>query len=303
MTFNVTVLGTGSALPTVNRYPTAHLLNANERFFLIDCGEGTQLQLRRNRIKLQRIDHIFISHLHGDHYFGLIGLLTSMSLLGREKQINIYSDKQLAPLINYQLNISYSKLNFEILFHTVDESGQLLFSNNDLTVNAVKLNHKIPCFGFLFKEKQDQFKIRPEKIKAYNISLEWIRRIKEGENFKKDDNTIISNEELTFPKEKNRSYAFCSDTKYDEKIVEQIENVDLLYHEATFMENHSERAKKTYHSTARQAALIAKQANAKKLLIGHFSARYKDVTPLLEEARMVFENTFCAKENECYEIT
>lgn len=305
--FSLTILGTSSALPTANTNPTAHLLNVNEQFFLIDCGEGTQLQLRKNRVKIQRINHIFISHLHGDHYFGLIGLITTMQLLGRKKALNIFTpdSELLKQIIELQLGVHnhHALLDFPLNFHPVDsKNSKLIFENDAITVQNIPLQHRIPCCGFLFREKQKPKNIRKEMIEKHQISIEQIQQIKLGMDLIKEYGTIIKNEELTIPPPTPQSYAFCSDTKYDESIIPIIKDVDLLYHEATFLHEMEAQAKKTAHSTALQAALIAQKANVKKLIIGHFSSRYKNHEVLLNEARTIFENTVLAEEGKKYTV-
>lgn len=308
MPFSLTVLGSSSALPTATSHPTAHFLNIHEQYFLIDCGEGTQMQLRRNRIKIQRINQIFISHLHGDHYFGLIGLITTMQLLGREKTLNIYSPPGLKPIIDIQLrgpypseNSSETGTDFPLIFHELDTNqNRVIYEDEKVSVATIPLKHRIPCCGYLFREKPKMKNIRKEMILKYQISIEQIQKIKLCEDFAINDGTIIPNEELTMPPAPSYSYAFCSDTQYNEKIIPIIHGTDLLYHEATFLHTLEQQAKKTAHSTALQAATIAQKANVKKLIIGHFSARYKNHDLLLKEARSVFENTVTAEEGKKY---
>lgn len=301
MIFKLTVLGCNSAIPTVNRHPTAHLLNVNERFFLIDCGEGTQVQLRRYGIKIQRINHIFISHLHGDHYFGLIGLMSTMHLLGREKELTIFSTPGLKEIIELQLKASESWLCYRYNFVEITNENQL-FEDKYITVNSIRLNHRIPCFGFVFREKEKERALDIETINALKIPYTLFNDIKKGKDIVLDDGSVIPNEDLTFKPVPLRSFAYCSDTCYDESLIEKIQNVDLLYHEATFSEEHLERAKKTFHSTAKQAGTIARLAKVKQLLIGHYSSRYKSTELLLEEAKSEFSNTVAAEEGSEYFI-
>lgn len=316
MGFILTILGSSSALPTATTNPTAHLLNVNERFFLIDCGEGTQMQLRRNRIKIQRINHIFISHLHGDHYFGLIGLITTMQLLGRETPLHIFSPPGLKPIIDIQLNSPAPagtgedpaaqeeyKGGFPLIFHELDaRQHKVIFEDDKITVKSIPLKHRIPCCGFLFKEKPKARNMVKEMLARHKISFEQIQKLKLGEDLVKEDGTVIKNEELTTAPSPSLSYAFCSDTRYNEAIIPIIEGVDLLYHEATFLHELEKQAKKTAHTTAFQAATIAMKANVKQLVIGHFSARYKNPDALLKEAQSVFENTLLAEEGKKYVI-
>ena len=297
--FELTVLGCSSATPTSNRNPTAQLLNIAERFFLIDCGEATQIQLRRFKLKFQRINHIFISHLHGDHYLGLFGLLSSMSLLGRTVEINIYCPAELKEIIDVQTTHSQFYLKFKIIYHFHNYiNNEILFEDEKVEVRAVVLSHRIPCCGFVFREKQLPANLSKKKLIQYKIPVEQLMSIKNGADFVTDTGKVISNSELLSTKVVPRSYAFCSDTRYNEQIVEYVKGVTLLYHEATFMNDMLERAKETYHSTTIEAAQIAKKADVNMLMIGHYSARYKNLQPLLKEAQSVFENTVLAVEGE-----
>jgi len=301
MNFSVTVLGSSSALPTSSRFPTAHLLNVNERFFLIDCGEGTQIQLRKHKARFSKINHIFISHLHGDHYYGLFGLLSSFSLLGRKNSLHIYSHPDLKDILNFQFK--YYPLEFETVFHFhPEEMCGIIYEDKELIVKAFKLKHRIPSCGFVFAEKQKQRNLKKDMIQYYRLNIKDILSIKMGEDYVDEDGKMIPNKVLTFPAPMPRSYAFCSDTAFDPSIVEIIKNVDLIYHESTFAEDMKQRAYETGHSTARQAAGIAKLASAKKLLIGHFSARYKDLAIFETEARQIFENSHIVNEGETYFI-
>ncbi|MBI4944940.1 MAG: ribonuclease Z [Bacteroidetes bacterium] len=301
--FELTILGCSSATPTSSRHPTAQLLNMNERFFLIDCGEATQIQLRKFKIKIQRIDRIFISHLHGDHYLGLPGLLGTMHLLGREKELHIYSPPGLEEIITISHHHSKTYLKYNIVFHSIEErSAVRLFEDDKLTVETIPMNHRIPCYGFLFCEKKRPKKIIQEKIEEYNIPLQEIPLIKNGQDFISQEGKRIPNAELTTEAPSPRSYAYCSDTIYNESYVQQIKNVNLLYHEATFTSDMSERAKDTHHCTAHEAGSIALKANVNQLIIGHYSARYRELEPLLAEAKQVFSNTLLAIEGEAYKI-
>ena len=296
MSFKLTILGCNSAVPALERHPTAQLLNANERFFLIDCGEGTQIRLKEYQLNFQRINHIFISHLHGDHYFGLIGLITSMHLLGRNKDLHIYAHQDLKEIIDLQLSASNSELNYPLFFHPIAEAiEQVLYEDEKISISNVILNHTIKCSGFIFKEKKSMRKIINEKIERFNIPLDKYNGIKEGADFIDDSGKIIKNNEMTIKNSLAHSYAFCTDTIYNEALIEKIKEIDLLYHEATFKMELADRAKETGHSTTYEAATIAKKSGVKNLLIGHFSQRYKNLDELLIEARCIFNNTYLAE--------
>ncbi|MEA3443840.1 MAG: ribonuclease Z [Bacteroidota bacterium] len=296
-------MGSNSAFPTSERFPTAHVLNVHERFFLIDCGEGTQLQIRRNKIRFGKLNHIFISHLHGDHYFGIFGLISTLSLLGRKTDLHIYAMPDLEKMINFQLKYFYDPLQFKIIFHPLQhKTKEIIFDNKNLEVASFPLKHRIPTCGFLFKEKKHEARIIKEMIDFYKIPIKDIVKIKQGSDFITPDGDKILNARLTNPAGEQRSYAFCSDTAYSEEIIPHIENVDLLYHEATFLHELADQAKSSSHSTSYQAATIAKKANVKKLIIGHYSSRYKDISPLVDEARAVFPETYPAIENESFDV-
>lgn len=301
--FDVTVLGSSSATPAYNRNPSAQLLNLNEKYYLIDCGEATQNQLNKFRIKSSRIDYIFISHLHGDHYLGLVGLLSTMHLHGRTKEIHIYGPPELKEIIDLQLKVSETILRYQIEFHqTHTEYSEKIFESNDLTVETIVLNHRIPTTGFVFREKPKKRKINSAKMEEYDVPLEYIPLLKNGIDYSDKYGNTITNAELTFDPLPSKSYAYCSDTLYNENFIEQIEGVDMLYHEATFLHELIDRAVETFHTTALQAGSLAKKANVKKLMIGHFSARYKELDLLLAEAQSEFPNTVLALEGEKYII-
>jgi len=301
--FEVLILGNASASPTLKRNHTSQLININEQYFLVDCGEGTQLRLREHKIKLQRINHIFISHLHGDHYLGLIGLLQTMHLLGRVSELSIYCSQNIKEIIDVHLKYSKGHLTYPINYVTVkkDES-QIAFESDKVVVSTIPLKHKIPCTGFLFQEKEKPLRINPDAIKRYNVPKYLINKIKLGEDLVLEEGGIIKNELLTRESLPSFSYAFCSDTAYYEEIIPLITGVNLLYHEATFLEEHAERARKTLHSTAKQAALIAKKSEAKQLIIGHFSNRYADLNLLLDEAKSIFEKTEIAAQGKIFKV-
>lgn len=301
MHFSVTILGSGSALPTARRNPTSQYVECNGRHILIDCGEGTQIQIRKYGIKLQRIEHILISHLHGDHYFGLVGLLSSMHLLGRVKPIHIYGPEGLKEIIELQLHYGGSRLAYELNFHVLDANADGCFFEDDiLSIHHFPLSHKIPTIGYLIKEKERERNLRTEIAIADGVKVEYMHRLKKGEDVIDEDGNLISFEKYTKAPKKTRSYAFCSDTKYFEAIIPFIENASTLYHEATFTEAFMDRAKATAHSTAIQAATIAKKAEVKKLLMGHLSARYDSGEVHEQEAKTVFENCEVVEDGSVY---
>ena len=299
MPFDLTILGSNSAAPAHNRHQSAQLLQVENYYFLIDCGEGTQMQISRYRAKLNRINNIFISHLHGDHYLGLVGLISTMHLRQRETDLNIYGPAALAEIVTLQLKHAQTVLNYKINFHPLDHQRSLtILDNNLLTVSTIPLNHRIPCTGFLFREKPKRKKIDKAKVDQ-SFSVESIIKLKNGEDVLDENGKMkYKNSDYTFPAKKSRSYAYCSDTKYDPDLVKSIAKVDLLYHESTFLSDKEQRAAETYHSTAEQAALIARQAKVKQLVLGHYSIRYKDLQPLLDEAKAVFASTRLAIEGE-----
>lgn len=300
MTFEVTILGCSSATPTSSRHPAVQVVKVNEQFYLIDCGEAAQIQLRRFKFRIQRIDHIFITHLHGDHYLGLPGLLGTMHLLGREKDLHIYSPEGLEEIIRIHHHYSQTKLNYKIFFHPLEEKK--IFEDTHLSVYCFSMQHRIPCFGFLFQEKEKPRNIIPKKILEYNIPYQQIPRIKEGYDFITKESKVVPNSELTLPAHPTHLYAHCSDTLYNESYIGKIKNADLLYHEATFISEHEKRASETFHCTARQAATLALKSDVKKLLIGHYSARYKELEILLNEAKEIFWNTYLAIEGETHRL-
>jgi ribonuclease Z len=261
------------------------------------------MQLRKFKIKFQRINHIFISHLHGDHYLGLMGLISSMHLLGRNTDLHIYCPAELQEIIEVQFKYSETRLNYNLVYHHhTYNNDELLFEDEKVEVRTVVLNHRIPCCGFIFREKALTGNISKEVIQKYKLSIEEILYLKQGSDLTLENGTIVPNEEIISNKTLPRSYAYCSDTIYDERLIPLIKDVDLLYHEATFLHEMLERAKQTHHTTALQAGMIAQKANVKKLMIGHYSARYKDIEPLVMEARTVFENTIPAVEGEAVVI-
>ncbi len=301
--FTVTILGSSSALPTLTRFPTSQAVSLNERVYLIDCGEGTQIQLRRFGIKAGKINHIFISHLHGDHIFGLPGLISTMALGGKKGELHIYSHSELKIMMDHLMKYINDFDDFKVVYHPLNfRNRAVVFEDSKLIVESFPLKHRISCCGFLFREKPHELHLRGDLIEYLKVPIRERVAIKNGADYQKPDGTIIPNSELTYPSDPVRSYAFCTDTVPRKQIIPFIRNVDLLYHEATFSHDLKDLALKTYHSTSKQAAELATEAGVKKLIIGHFSSRYKNVAPLVEEARTVFPNTFPANDGERFEL-
>jgi len=299
----LTILGSCAASPSSIGFTSSQILQVNAASYLIDCGEGTQIQLRKNKIKFNTIEHVFISHLHGDHFFGLPGLISSLNLLGRKKPLNIYGPIGLKKAITLLLKIGQSWTNFNLIFIELDNSGPcVLLNNENIIVSTIPLKHRIYTNGFLFTKTSNSQKLIIKKVQEYNIDKTQFSGIKLGKDGVTDNGQIINNSELVEPKIPEIKYAYCSDTLFSKDFIEQIEGCDLLYHESTFLENHKELAKKTFHSTALQAATIAKNANVKKLLLGHFSSRYNNLNLFLDEAKTVFENCELAIDNKSFVI-
>lgn len=303
MSFDVTILGTGSAIPTVKRGTTSHFVNCQQRHILIDCGEGTQLQLRKFKIKFQQIDIILISHLHGDHIFGLPGLLSTMQLLGRENKLKIYGPTGIKRLLKVQFEEVGSSKMFPIEIEEIEEdTTALLFEDKCIEILTFPLKHRIQTQGYKIQEKIGKRRLLKEEFDRTGISVAYINKLLNGEDIIDNEGRSLKYEEVTIPPKPPKSYAFCSDTAFHLPIIEFIENVDLLYHEATFLDHESERATSTYHSTAKQAATIALKANAKRLVLGHFSARYKTAKNHKIEAQTIFEETFVPKDGEKFVV-
>ena len=297
----LTILGNNSAIPAFGRNPTAQVLQTQEDIFLIDCGEGTQLQMSKYKIRRSRISHIFISHMHGDHYFGLIGLLTSMSLLSRTQDLHLHAPPLLKEIIDLQLKAANTILNYQVHFHPLNEEG-IIASTHKISVECFKVRHRIECWGFLFREIKKPRSIDPDRVRSYEVPAAFYEQLQKGEDYITKKGTIIPNEELTTAAAKARSYAYCADTIYDESLAEKIKGVDLMYHEATYLRDQHVRAAERFHSTTAQAAEIAKRAAVNKLLIGHFSSKYEFLDDFLNEAKEVFENTELALEGLCFKI-
>lgn len=301
--FEVHILGCGSATPTTRHNPSSQVVSLREKLFMIDCGEGTQLQLRYHKLTFARLNHIFISHLHGDHCFGLIGLISTLALLGRTGDLTIHAHHDLEELLRPQLDYFCRDIPFKVNIEAFDPTeNKVIYEDKSITVETIPLRHRIPCAGFLFKEKPREAHLRSDMIEFYNVPIKDRRKIKQGADFTTEEGKIVPNHMLTRPALPPRSYAYCSDTAYDERIIPYIQGVDLLYHEATFAQPDITKAGKTGHSTAQQAATIAHKANVKKLMLGHFSARYRDNRILLDEAKEIFENTVLANEGLCEKL-
>jgi len=299
--FQLTTLGTGAALPARGRFPTAQVLDVHNVLYLIDCGEGTQERLRSAGINFQRIGHIFISHMHGDHYLGLMGLVSSMHLMGRKAPLHVFGPPELKPVIDIQLRASGTYLRYPLHIHAlVPCSGEVIHADGKVTVTQLALKHRIPCTGFVFRETRA---LRPLRRETLSLIPHFKRNaIKCGEDLVFPDGTRHANAELTLDPPEPRSYAYCSDTAYEPALIPYIQGVDLLYHEATFTEALAARAKETLHSTAAQAATIARDAGVRQLLLGHFSSRYRNTDELLREARVVFPGTAVSLEGETYPV-
>lgn len=297
----LTILGNNSALPAYGRNPTAQVLQTHDENYLIDCGEGTQLQLTKYKIKRSKINKIFISHLHGDHYFGLIGLVTSMGLMGRVNDLHIYAPELLEQIIQLQLSAASTTLPYRIYFHPLTGEGEIA-NDKKITVSNFKVSHRIDCNGFIFREKKKPRSILPDKVKAYEIPEAYYGELQKGNDYVTKKGTVIANDSVTVPCAAARSYAFCADTIYDESLAEKIKDVDVLYHETTYLKDLEERAATRFHCTTVQAANIAKLSGAKKLLIGHFSSKYEFLDDFLTETKAVFENTELALEGACFKI-
>lgn len=295
--FSVNILGCGSALPTTRHNASSQIVRIGNKQFMIDCGEGTQLQLRKLHISFSSISHIFISHLHGDHCFGLIGLISTFGLLGRTSALHIYAEALLHRILKPQLDFFCKELPYRIIFHNIKaDKNEVIYEDNNITVETLPLEHRLPCCGFLFKEKPKKRHIKGDMMEFYNIPNHMRNGIKDGNDYITPEGLVIPNKHLTRDADPSRSYAYCSDTLPCPQNIEFIKGVDLLYHEATFANSEKERAASTFHSTAEQAATIAKEAKVKQLLIGHYSSRYTDESILLNEARNIFPSTTASNE-------
>ena len=295
----LSILGCNSATPLENYHTTSQILEVKNHLFLIDCGEGTQIQLRNQKINFSRIKHIFISHLHGDHFYGLVGLISTFRLLGRTSDLNVYGPKGIKQIIILQLKLANSWTNYNLFFHELEsKTSHIIFEDDDVLVTTIPLDHRVYTNGFLFREKPGQRLLNIEKIKDFRIKSYDFQNLKLGKDLITEEGKIIKNESLTLEPNPVKTYAFCSDTSYNESIVPLIEFVDLLYHEATFLDSHANLAKKTKHSTAKQAAKIAKLSKVKRLILGHFSSRYKDKSQFITEAKLVFDKVELASDGK-----
>lgn len=299
--FAVTILGNNSAIPTPDRHPTAQVVTYNDQLILVDCGEGTQMQLTRYKVRRSRIRHILISHLHGDHYFGLIGLINSLSLLGRTDPLSVYGPPELEEIIQLQLRSAATVLKFNLQFHALlPESTGLLFSEKDMEVHCFPTRHRIPCYGFSFSMQRRKRRLVPEQARVYDIPAAYFSRLQEGADYQRKDGTLVKNDWVTLPPPKGKRYVYCADSIYDEDLIPHIQGADLVYHEATYLHDLAQRAADRYHSTSVQAATLALKAEAKRLLIGHFSSKYTELEPFLEESLPVFPHTELALEGVSY---
>lgn len=301
--FKIHILGCGSALPTLHHYASAQVVEMRGKQLMIDCGEGTQMQLRRSRIRFTKLSAVFITHLHGDHCFGLIGMISTFGLLGRTAKLDVYAPKELEHMLEEQMRMFCHNFDYEVAFHAVDTcKQQVVYEDRSLTVESIPLEHRMPCCGYLFKEKATLPHIRRDMIDFYQIPVSQINNIKAGSDWITAEGETVPNSKLVEAADQPRSYAYCSDTRYIPTLHERIRGVTALYHESTYGEDNLLMAEKYYHSTARQAALVARDAGAGKLLLGHYSSRYEDENVLLNEAKQVFENSFLCDEQMVFEL-
>lgn len=290
-------------MPTLKHFPSAQVVEVRGKLFLVDCGEGTQLQLRRTRLRFTKISAVFISHLHGDHCFGLIGMLSTFGLLGRTAKLTIYGPEALGPILQQQMNAFCHDFDYEVVFQAVDTTvQQVIYEDRSLTVETIPLEHRVPCCGFLFREKPTQPHIRRDVADFYQIPISHFNLIKAGADWTTAEGEVVPNSRLTMPAEPVRSYAYCSDTRYQPQLHQYLQGVSTLYHESTYGEDHLKNCEKYFHSTAGQAALVAREAGVGQLLLGHYSSRYEDEQVLLDEAKKVFPNTLLTNEMEVFDV-
>jgi ribonuclease Z len=298
----VTILGNNSALPAFGRHPTSQAVTVYGEHLLLDCGEGTQIQMQRYGIKWRSVEHIFISHMHGDHYFGLPGLINSMSLLGRTAPLHLYAPAAVMDIIKIMQDVAESEFCYPFHFHPLPEGAAMLVDNDAFSVKCFPVNHRISCHGFLIERKTKGRKLVPEKAKAYEIPAAFYDRLKQGEDYTRKDGLLVKNEWVTEEGPSPKRYAYCADTVFTDSFLEHVKEVDALYHEATYLHADVAKAEARFHSTARQAAEFAKMANVKQLLLGHFSSKYKDLEPFRKEAAEIFPNVQVTTEGAAYEI-
>lgn len=299
----LTILGCYAATPRTFTNPTSQILEIKNRLFLIDCGEGTQVQLRKNKIRFSKINHIFISHLHGDHFFGLVGLVSTFTLLNRTTDLHIYGPKGIKEVIKVQLRLSNSWTNYDLFFHELESlESEIIFEDDKVLVKTIPLKHRVYTNGFLFQEKVGERKLNLDAVQNYEIERCYYQNIKNGKDIVLEDGRIIENDQLTFDPVPAKNYAFCSDTVYNEAILPIIENIDVLYHESTFLQSEENLAKKTLHSTAKEAATIALKANVKQLILGHYSTRYESIELFKEEAETIFPEVLLADDGKSFEF-
>lgn len=299
--FGVTILGNNSALPAYGRHPTAQVVTLNDQVILFDCGEGTQQQIAKYKVKRSKINYIFISHMHGDHYFGFVPLITSMSLLGREAPLYVFAPPELLQILNLQLQAANTELAFKLHFTAITKE-EILVDNNKFTISCIATKHRIPCFGFKITEKKLLRKINKEAALAHQIPAAFYDKLKQGFDYTHKDGTVIANHVVTYANSLPKTYAYLADTIYDEELIDKVKGIDLLYHETTYLKDAVERAASRYHCTTLQAATIAKKAQVKRLLIGHFSSKYEDVEPFLTEAKTIFAHTQLAGEGITFKL-
>lgn len=298
---SVTILGNNSAVPAFNRHPTSQVVSHDGTNYLVDCGEGTQIQMIRYKVRRGKISHIFISHLHGDHYFGLIGLLNTFSLLGHKQELHVFAPSPLQEIVEMQLRVADNALSYQLHFHTLSSPG-VLVDDEKITISCFRTDHRIECYGFVFEEKKGKRKLLIEKVRKHEIPVSFYSSLQSGLDYITPRGKVISNDSVTAAPEAGKKYAFCADTRYDESIIPYIENADMIYHETTYLDTMRQKATERFHSTTKQAAEIARKARVKKLLIGHFSSKYSTLDAFLQEAKEVFPDTELAMEGNTYEM-
>jgi ribonuclease Z len=298
---SVTILGNNSAVPAFDRHPTSQVVTHDGNNYLVDCGEGTQIQMIKYKIRRGKISHIFISHLHGDHYFGLVGLINTFGLLNHQQDLHVYGPSPLQEIVELQMRVAKTTLPFHLYFHTINKEG-LLVEDSKIEIRCFRTNHRIECYGFSFREKKKPRKLDIEKVVAAGIPASFYKKLEEGMDYTTKDDVLIKNGEVTVEAPKGKTYVFCADTKYDESLLPHLHEADLVYHETTYLDNLQEKAIERFHSTSKQAAAIARMGNVKKLLIGHFSSKYHELDEFEKEAREVFENTEIALEGVTYQV-